>query len=141
MQLFMFMAVSLFVLLGCVGPQEGKVACSPDIMMAPLPEKCGKYDMEYGTISSQGSLLRLKDKQTVHLLDGFTSEGIVGKNVAIAGEYWPQYIGGLLREDGSSTGSYLIHNLLKPTLVQVAGEKGFNKCQLYRWCERAKYER
>jgi hypothetical protein len=135
------MIVPLLMMVGCVEPRERKVACSPDIIMAPLPQKCGEYTMEYGTVTSQGFLLRLKDKQAVYLLDGFDSNGIVGKEVAIAGKYWPQYIGGVLKEDGSNTGSYLIRNLLKPTLVQVAGEKGFDKCWLYEWCAKTNKER
>jgi len=47
----------------------------------------------------------------------------------------------VLKEDGSNTGSYLIRNLLKPTLVQVAGEKGFDKCWLYEWCAKTNKER
>ena len=135
------MIVPLLIMVGCAEPRERKVSCSPDIIMAPLPQKCGQYTMEYGTVTSQGFLLRSKDKQVVYLLDGFTSNGIVGKEVAIAGKYWPQYIGGMLKEDGSSAGSYLIRNLLKPTLVQVAGEKGFDRCQLFKWCVKVNEEK
>ena len=135
------MVVPLLMMVGCVEPRERKVSCSPDIIMAPLPQKCGQYTIEYGTVTSQGFLLRSKDKQVVYLLDGFASNGIVGKEVAIAGKYWPQYIGGMSKEDGSSTGSYLIRNLLKPTLIQVAGEKGFDKCQLFEWCTKVNQEK
>ncbi len=141
LRVLILMIVTLLMILGCAEPRERKVACSPDIIMAPLPQKCGQYTIEYGTVTSQGFLLRSKDKQVVYLLDGFTPNEIVGKEVAIAGKYWPQYIGGMLKEDGSDAGSYLVHNLLKPTLVQVAGKNGFDKCRLYDWCEKANQER
>ena len=128
----------MLLLMGCVGSVSDKVACSPDIIMAKLPDKCGNYDMEYGTISDKGFLIRFQDKEAVHLLGGLTLEGIVGKKVVVAGKYWPQYIGGLQREDGSSSGSYVIHNLEKAELVQVYTDKGLDKCQVFRWCERVK---
>ena len=129
---------AMLLLIGCAASVADKVACSPDIIMAKLPDRCGKYTMEYGTISAKGFLVRFKDKKAVHLLGGFTLEGIVGRDVVVAGKYWPQHIGGLLREDGSSSGSYTIHNLEKAELVQVYTDKGLDKCKLFRWCESAR---
>jgi hypothetical protein len=128
----------MLVLIGCAGAVADKVACSPDIIMAKLPDKCGKYDMEYGTISTKGFLVRFKDQVEVHLSGELTLEDIVGRKVVLAGKYWPQYIGGLLREDGTSSGSYIIGNLEKAELVQVYTDKGLDKCKLFRWCKSVK---
>jgi hypothetical protein len=125
----------MLVLVGCAGAVADKVACSPDIIMAKLPDKCGKYDMEYGTISTKGFLVRFKDQVEVHLSGELALEDIVGRKVVLAGKYWPQYIGGLLREDGTSSGSYIIGNLEKAELVQVYTDKGLDKCKLFRWCK------
>ena len=132
------LVVLIFIANGCATSSTRSIECSPDIIMAQLPKKCGKYDMEYGTIDPNGFLLRFKDKETVYLLDGFSVKGLEGKDVVVAGKYWPQYIGGLLREGESRSESYIIHNLTQVKLVQIYENDNLDKCKLYRWCDSVK---
>ena len=134
--------ILLFVIVltlgGCAENARRDIACTPDIMMSALPQKCGAYDMEYGTISPKGFLVRFKNKEVVYLLGGFTPDGVVGRDVVMAGKYWPQYIGGVLREDGGSNESYIVHNLEKARLVQLYEDNSLNRCKLFRWCQSVK---
>jgi len=125
----------LFLLNSCVSSAEQKVACSPDIISAKLPQKCGIWDLEYGVINKQGKLVRFNtNSEMVNILGGINTKDLIGKKVVLAGKYWPQVIGGLL----GGGGSYTLHNLENAKLVQVYKDGNLDKCKLYNWCSSQK---
>ena len=99
---------------------SNSVAKQDIIVVKPLPKKCGKYDIVYGSVDSYG-MFRTMDGTVVNLLGDFDANRHRGMRLLLWGIYWYQR-GGLLNPDGSYP-RFSVDNLLEASVVQVVDDR------------------
>jgi len=108
------------------------------IVVPPLPQKCGEYDIVYGSVDEYG-IFRTGKGTLVNLLDGLDAKQYAGKTLLLSGKYWYQR-GGLLNPDGSDA-SFSIDNLLKSSVIQIVEKGNIDMDNLKKVCNQLKGER
>jgi len=102
-----------------------------------LPRKCGRYDIVYGNVDSDG-VFKTVEGAVVHLLDDFDAKKYKGKKLLLSGRYWYQR-GGLLTPDRSDA-NFSEDNLLETSVIQVVNG-GFDKTLIESTCNLLKEKR
>jgi len=105
------------------------------IVMPPLPQKCGEFDIVYGSVDAYG-IFRTGKGTLVNLLDGVDAKQYAGKALLLSGEYWYQR-GGLLSPDGRDA-SFSVDNLLKSSLIQIVEKGNIDMDNLKKVCNQLK---
>ena len=123
------------------------------IVMPPLPQKCGEYDIVYGSANdlmvfnepkkirdNHNFYFTFKDEKGEIISKEQVHQRYIGKTLLYAENIWHQTIGGVLDEDGKSIGIYT-NTLVQVKLIEIVEKGDIDMDNLKKVCNQLKKDR